>query len=290
MDLEWYQQGKSIVISSGRDLLSHLSEICDKVYSKAPQIKNELVNRRTLSSAATAARMRLIERMLNETSKPFLGMDPNKKPPEMSVYLSVLRQSNLHQLQDDSWGIILPDKKKDVCNILPAFERIKQILKNNPDNKILVTDIYTELKKPPYGVREGIIPILLAAFKVVHEHEIVFYENGSFSRIMAGEEFQRLIRAAHTFEIQYCKIEGIRTEIFNKLVTALGLPKNKDQKPELLDIVQPLCVFTANLPRYVHSTKKLSKEALAVRDAILLAHEPIKLLFYDLPKACGLKP
>lgn len=290
LDLEWYQQGKSIVISSGRDLLSHLSEICDKVYSKAPQTKNELVNRRTLSAAATAARMRLIERMLNETSKPFLGMDPNKKPPEMSVYLSVLRQSNLHQLQDDSWGIILPDKKKDVCNIVPAFERIKQILKNNPDNKILITDIYTELKKPPYGVREGIIPILLAAFKVVHEHEIAFYENGSFSRIMAGEEFQRLIRAPHTFEIQYCKIEGIRTEIFNKLVTALGLPKNKDQRPELLDIVQPLCIFTANLPRYVHSTKKLSREALAVRDAILLAREPIKLLFYDLPKACGLRP
>ena len=45
----------------------------------------------------------------------------------------------------------------------------------------------------------------------------------------------------------------------------------------------------ANLPLYVHNTKLISKEALNVREAILSAQEPIKLLFYDLPKACGLE-
>jgi len=289
MDLDWYQQGSSLSISSGRALLSKLSEICDIVYSKAPEIKNELVNRRSLSSAAAAARMRLIERMVSEPNKPFLGMDPNKKPPEMSAYLSILKQSNLHQLQDGIWCIALPNKEQDKCNVLPIFKKIKKILKSKPDNKISISYIYSELKKSPYGVREGIIPILLAAFKVIFEHEIAFYENGSFSRIMAGEEFQRLIKAPDTFEIQYCKIEGLRTNIFNKLSAALGLSKNSSQEPELLDIVQPLCVFAANLPNYVHNTKELTKEALAVRDAILSAHEPVKLLFYDLPKACGLK-
>ncbi len=289
MDLEWYQQGQLLNISTGRELLSKLSELCDNLYTEAPIIKNELINRSSLSSAAAAARMRLIERMINDPDKPFLGMDPNKKPPEMSAYLSILKQSNLHQLKDGIWSICLPIKEQDKCNFLPVFDKIKSILKDNNDNRVSVNHIILELQKPPYGLREGIIPILLAAYKIIFEHEIAFYENGTFARVMAGEEFLRLIKAPETFELQYCKIEGLRTDIFHKLTAALGLTDSKAHEPELLDIVQPLCVFVANLPLYVHNTKLLSKEALKVREAILSAQEPIKLLFYNLPKACGLE-
>jgi len=290
LDLEWYQQGEKILISSGRELLSTLSDICDRVYSRAPQIKNELVNRDSLSSAAAAARMRLIERMLNASEKPFLGMDPNKKPPEMSIYLSVLKQSMVHQHKNGRWGINLPDKKQDVCKLLPVFDLLQKIVKSKPDKKISISNIYAELKKPPYGVRDGLIPILLAAFKVMYEHEVAFYENGSFLRMVAGEEFQRLIKAPEAFEIQYCKIEGVRTDVYNKIIAALELKALNNKEPELLDVVQALCVFAVNLPNYVQNTKKLSQEAVAVRDAILTAREPVKLLFDDLPKACGFEP
>jgi hypothetical protein len=57
--------------------------------------------------------------------------------------------------------------------------------------------------------------------------------------------------------------------------------------PQLLDVVKPLCVFVARLPEYVHHTKKLSAVAVACRDAILGARDPARLLFSDLPKACG---
>ena len=69
-----------------------LSRIFDEVYNRAPRIHNELVNRRSLSSAAAAARMRLVERMFTDAGTEFLGMIPAKKPPEMSMYLSVLEQ------------------------------------------------------------------------------------------------------------------------------------------------------------------------------------------------------
>lgn len=289
IDLEWYQQGNQLTINTGRELLSKLSELCDAFYTKAPIIKNELINRTSLSSAAAAARIRLIERMINDSDKPFLGMDPNKKPPEMSAYLSILKQSNLHQKKEGIWTITLPDENQDICRLLPAFEKIKSILKGTPDNKIQISYILSELQNRPYGVREGIIPILLAAFKIIYEHEIAFYENGSFARVMGAEEFLRLIKAPETFEIQYCKIEGVRTDLYHKLTSALGFASKKTHDPELLDIVQPLCVFVANLPPYVHNTKLLSKEALMVRDIILSAQEPIKLLFYDLPKACGIE-
>jgi hypothetical protein len=57
-----------------------------------------------------------------------------------------------------------------------------------------------------------------------------------------------------------------------------------------LDLVKNLCLFVAQLPAYVRSTKRLSPSALAVRQAILDAREPAKLLFTDLPRACGFEP
>src|SRR5436309_2347790 len=109
MMLEWFHEGRPLKIRDGRELLSSLSRIFDKTYELAPRIHNELVNRRNLSSAAAAARMRLIERMFTHSRALFLGMDATKKPPEMSMYLSVLKNTKLHQQQEDgSWRIVEP--------------------------------------------------------------------------------------------------------------------------------------------------------------------------------------
>jgi hypothetical protein len=58
----------------------------------------------------------------------------------------------------------------------------------------------------------------------------------------------------------------------------------------LLGAVKKLCVFVARLPQYVLNTKRLSSTALAVRDTILNARDPARLLFTDLPRACGFEP
>lgn len=287
LSLEWYQQNNKLKISSGRELLSTLSDICDKIYFNAPQIKNELVNRHSISSSAAAARMRLIERMLTAASKPLLGMESNKKPPEMSIYLSFLKASGIHQQYGKDWKFDIPSsKREDPCNIIPTIRKIEEIVKKKPDNKIPILEIFNTLKKPPYGVKNGVIPIFLAIFVVANKNEIALYENGTFLKSVSAEEFLRLIKRPESFEIQYCKIEGIRTDVFEKILTLLELKTSESKKAELLDVVRPLCTFIAKLPGYVHNTKKLSQEALAVRDVILLAREPVKLLFYDLPKAC----
>src|SRR5206468_1788746 len=89
------------------------------------------------------------------------------------------------------------------------------------------------------------------------------------------------------FEIQYCRIAGVRPILFEKLIAALNLERSNRRRVELLDVVKPLCEFVAQLPAYVISTKKLSKTAIAVRDVILNAREPAKLVFTSLPNACG---
>jgi len=290
MMLEWFHQGLLLDLQDGRRLLAKLSRIFDEVYTSAPHIHNELVNRRNLSSAAAAARMRLIERMFTNGTEALLGMDPQKKPPEMSMYLSVLKATGLHQETAGSWEIGEPHNRSDRCKVLPALRRIREIVQAQPDSRLSVAGLWEELRQPPYGVRDGIIPLLLTAFAIAHDKDIAFYKDGSFLRELRGEVMLLLTKAPERFDIQYCKIEGVRAQLFQKLLAVLDVKTSAGRETELLDVVKTLCVFVAQLPSYVLNTKKLPPIALAVRDVILNAREPAKLIFTDLPLACGFDP
>jgi hypothetical protein len=290
MMLEWFHQGRLLDLKHGRELLAKLSRIFDDVYNEAPRVHNELVNRRNLSSAAAAARMRLIEKMFTSGTEAFLGMDPERKPPEMSMYLSVLKSTGLHQEHGGAWGIVEPHPRTDRFNVLPALHRIRTIVQAQPDRRVNVASLCDQLRKPPYGVRDGIIPLLLTVFAIAHDKDIAFYKDGSFLRELAGEAMLVLTKAPERFDIQYCKIEGVRAQLFQKLLAVLEVKPSKDREAELLDVVKKLCVFVAQLPSYVLNTKKLSPVAIAVRDTILNAREPANLIFSSLPQACGFDP
>jgi hypothetical protein len=259
------------------------------VFGKAPRVRNELVNRHSLSSAAAAARLRLIEQILTAPGEPLLGMDPVKKPPEMSMYLSVLLAAGLHREEEGVWRIAEPPEEKDPGNVRPVLRHILEILEGRCGGRLKVTDLFAELRRPPFGVRDGLAPLLLAVFVAIHERDVAFYENGRFLREVGAHEFQRLTKAPEAFEVQYCHIGGVRAVVFEKLFRALN-PGKERKDIDLLDVVRPLIIFASDLAPYAQRTAAVSPDAAAVRAALESAEEPATLLFRQLPQALGLDP
>ena len=288
MKLNWFSEGKSLSIFSGKQLLKYLSEVCSKVFSESTNVQNELINRQNLSSAASGARVRLIRAMLERESEPNLGMPESQRPPEMSMYLSILKRGNIHVKGEKVWYIREPAPDNDPYNVLPVLERIDALLKSKIDSKIPITELFLDLKKPPFGIREGLIPLLLAIYYVAHRQDIAIFEEGTFLHEVRGDDFYRLVKAPEYFEIQHSAIEGVRATVFDRLIKVLGIQRVSDaQDSRILDVVQPLCNFVVQLPEYVHNTKNLSEEAIAVRNLLMSAGEPAPFLFRDLPVACG---
>ena len=292
-DLCWFRVGKPLTIARGSEFVAYLSTVCEELYGQAPRIENELVNRRILSSAAAAARMRLLEGIFAGSSKPYLGMDQNKKPPEMSIYLSILKRAKLHKEGEHGWALVVPKPSADPCLVRPALQRIQEVFDSNGTRRIKVSAILAELRKPPFGIRNGLAPILLAIYAVIHEQHIAFYDNGAFMREMSGLDVMRLVKNPDIFEMQYCKMAGLRSELFERLLSVLGIERAPDgmqaqrKNTDILDVVKPLSIFAAKLPPFTQKTKKLSGHTGAVRTALLTAREPATLLFHDLPVACG---
>jgi hypothetical protein len=293
--LRWFHKGQLLPeVKNGRQVMALLSTIFDEVFYAAPRIHNELINRKVLSSAASGARGRLCEQLFDTPLEPYLGMDATKTPPEMSMYLSVLKAAGLHQLNSTTgtWQLTLPDAATDAQRgrVIPAFERIQEVLTETTDARVPATAVYEALRQAPYGVRDGLIPLLLAIFSVMNEQELAFYEDGSFIPRVTGTNFFRLTKAPETFEIQFYPINGVRTELFQSLIRQLQLPNQHVERVDLLDVVKPLLSFMASLPAYTLKTSRLAPHTKAVRAALLSARDPATLLFHDLPIACALQP
>jgi hypothetical protein len=110
----WFHAGKPIQLQSRQGLTHFISNICDDLYSQTPFLRNELINRRALSSQGAAARRNLLEGMLQRADKANLGIDGY--PPERSMYESLLKASGLHRQDGESHWILA--KPVDITTLL----------------------------------------------------------------------------------------------------------------------------------------------------------------------------
>lgn len=287
--LHWYVAGASQRIADGRQLLQRLSSLCDERYPQAPLVKHELLNRHSLSSAAARARYLLVSGMLQRSDQPYLGMDSSKKPPEMSMYMSVLQRGNVHIAAGGRHQLRVPIAKADPLRLRPSLEALRAYLDSRQDRRVSAKELLQVLERPPFGVRSGLAGLLLGVFTSINAQELAFYEDGTFLRELGPDEFNRLLKVPHSFEVQLCRVAGLRAEVFDALLRVLDLRASSAPEPMVLDVVRPLCQFVAKLPDYARSTKGLSDAALRIREAILTARDPVKLLFKALPEALGIE-
>lgn len=279
----WFHQGNQTDIDSERTRNKYLSKICDDVYHKTPLIRNELINRRKISGAATSARKKLIQAMLENENKASLNIQGY--PPEMSVYRSLLWDTGIHRQISGIWGFH-PPKVDDKNRLVYTWNAIEQFLDKCEETRQPVEDLYNHLMQPPLGVRKGPLPILLCAVTLHYRTEIALYENGSFVADLSIPVFERLLKAPQQFEIKRFRLAGIRTEMFSKFLEMLNQPiENKNL--DLLTIVAPLMRFIAQLPNYTQKTQDLSNAAKNLREVVNKASEPDELLFKQLPESLG---
>lgn len=285
--LQWRWKGDELPVARG--LSDALSAICDELFDNAPHILNELLNRKSLSTPAAAARMRLIEGVLDAADQPLFGIDAQKAPPEKSMFLSVIQAGGLQTLRDERLMLVVPEEGEDPLNLRPALTEISRMLDAGQGDKVNVQAILSELEKAPLGVRAGVAPLLLAIVMRIRRHELAIYENGTFRSTFGGADFVRLTKGAHTFELQVCTVEGVRADVVTRLAVAFA-DSDVTRRPEILDVVQPLARFAARLPEYTRKAGLLQPQSVRVRDALLTAVEPATLLFKDLPRACDIEP
>ncbi len=284
-------EGKLTAIESYRGFQSALSDLCDRTYDKGLMLDNELINRRELTSQGAKARRELLEVMLKHADKKRLGLEGYG--PEVAMYGSVLEATGIHRQEEGEWGLHAPLTSTTV-NVSFVWDEIERFCTEAKDRQQTLDLLYQKLEQPPYGVKPGVIPILLAAFLLVHVDDIGIYKDGTFIPVLGSEHFELLVKEPSRFSVKSFEMAGLRSQVFRELETVLKSPNAKApagvRNASLLAVAKPLFRFVRQLPEFTLSTKRLSAEARNVLQALQTAQEPDALLFVALPEACGFNP
>lgn len=279
----WVYRAKPLAIADRTLLNRKLSDICDDVFSKGPILRNELINRSKLSSAAASARMRLLEAMVDTADQPYLGF--TGAPPERTVYLSLFQSTNVHRQEDGRWSFLPPSP--DELNWGPVWAKIEEFLRSK--GYCSFEEIAAELAKPPIGLRAGPSLPMIAAFMLHHRRQVAIFERNSFQPELTAAHFMRLAKNPSNFALKYLGKSESAAAILERLASDLEIwPSDGRPEGSLKPLVEALYRWWQAVPTYGKETGTISKSAQAIRAALKKADEPIDLIYTHLPQACGL--
>lgn len=288
----WFHLGAAAPLRSYRQLQALLSHACDQTYPYTPRLRNELINRRALSSQAAAARRNLIEGLIERRQEARLGIQGF--PPESSMYASVLHAPGIHRPtgsetkrsfvgEGGRHGLFAPDADKDP-GLWQVWRAVETFLFGGTLEPKPLGELNALLHAPPFGLMDGLVPVLLCAVVLCHENEVVVYEEGRFVTDLDAATWERMIKRPEDYRLQGCRVAGEREAVLARF--AAGLLKS-EVEPTLVNVVRALYRQFSRLPEYTLKTHKLSPEAHALRDVFKEGREPEQLLFAHLPQVPG---
>ncbi|GAA3826028.1 hypothetical protein GCM10022226_53470 [Sphaerisporangium flaviroseum] len=280
------------------------SQACDRVYPHTPHIRNEMVGRHQLTSNGARARRELLTAMLQRSGNPLLGYDKTKYTPERAMYHGVVEYLGLHRAAGETstatdptslltHGISRPSPEKNP-SVMKAWEALEEAL-TSAKQPTPIVDIYQQLMAPPYGVKAGVAPILVVTALILRAEDIALFEEGNYCQRLTPEIVERLnVPYPDRFTVKVAPVgRGQRLLVVNSLAESLGVdtPRSRAARnPALLGVTRAILERVMLLDPYTQKTRRLSAEALAIRDVLSKATDPDEMIFISLPATLGFDP
>jgi len=283
----WWWCGLEHRPRSKRGLQDLLSRALEKTYERSPHIHNELINRDKPSSTANAARKKLLVAMLEHGDKPDLGFE--KFPAEKAMYRALLHVTGIHVQVEGEWKFVAP-REGARGRLLPLWRAIDEFFDATPNQPRLLSDLFDHLSQAPFGIKQGVLPVLLLAYYLANEEELALFDGGQYCPFISQELIERIIKEPQVFGLQHFKPDPVRDAIFRAYIEAVSLTGDAPEHINLIAAAKPFARFMMTLPDYAKATKTISAEAQQLRERFYAAKSPLQLLFFQIPEALGLKP
>lgn len=289
----WLFGKNEVAVTSPRALNRLLSEVCGEVYPDAPVFKNELVNRHKLSSSIGFAKRIYLQRLVSQWGEPNLGFDDERFPPEKTIYLTLLAQNGLA----DSWEQARP-VGSDEPLVLPTvsetstfrrlWEKCEDFLTSAKHSRRTVAELVKLLSKPPLKLKQGLIEFWVPTFLFIKRDDFALFEEGTYVPDLAADILELVMKEPKKYALKAFAVDGLRLDFLNSYRHLFNQRTQlRFSNQAFIETVKPLLTFHRALPEYAKHTKRLSREALAVRTTIEKSQEPEKTFFEDFPMALG---
>jgi len=280
-DADWLIKGHWI---KGAKLSRTASDLADHIYDEAPILRSELVNRNQISGNAVKARRDLLHRMLAAEDTANLGLAG--WPAERGLHETILSIPTLHRQDLEGKWRLLPPTADDPAKFSHMWARTDAIIGDGA-NRVSVTEIYKRWSLAPLGVCKGVMPILLTAYYLSRKERLAVYKDGMFIPRLSDTDIDECLQDPSRFSIRQVALDADRVAILNGVGQILVELGRSATLTDPLEAARGLVALIYSLPDWVKRTRMLSAQATTLRDTLLRASDPHKLLFVDLRTSMG---
>ena len=275
---QWFDGGDEPV-DTGTRLTPLASELADELYSRAALVWSELVNRDSVSSNSVKARRDLLHRMLTHEASEHLGIEGF--PAERGLYETLLRTTGLHRQDGDGRWHFLPPEDEDEAHFADLWQATRELFVDS-SSRVKASDILDLWSSPPFGMKAGVQPVVLAAFLLAHQANVAVYKDGIFIPRLTDADIDEYLQDVGRFSLRWVVIDEEKTRILGGIANILTEVGHAAESRDPLEAARGLVALVLNLPLWSQRTHQLSEEARAIRDTLLKASDPHKVLFVDL--------
>ncbi len=284
----WYRKHYQPKLYRHADLNSLASELADHRFKQSPRLHNELLNRQKPSSNAIAAQNLLLRCMVLREGEPRLGIDGF--PAEGGLFDSLLKTTGLYAETSDGWRFVPPKVgERDPYCLAPIWAVAAEYVKKHTNRTVAISEIYDLWRGQPFGVKDGLMPVLVVAFILSQRNSVAVYREGIFRARFDDLDVEYLAKDPACIQLRWMDLSDVSRRLLSGMAEIV---RNLDDRNSLvhlepIDVARGLIAVHEQLPQWTKRTMRLSANAVRVRNLFKRAHDPNKFLFDDIPETLG---
>lgn len=211
-----------------------LGEIFTQTFSNAPIVNLEMLNRHNVKPVYKKARIDLNTKIL----KGYLDDEDcinTKTSPVDTIINCLLVETGLKPFNADKVHVSGFDRIIDEINDFFSLGRGKFL------------DIYITLKNPPYGIRKGILPVLIALQLAKLSRKIIIYYN-DIETTLDADLLERINENPESFSFVIDNRDDIKEQYINDLISIFNL--NIENNRDYVSMMRGIQEWYHQLPKF----------------------------------------
>jgi len=281
-DAQWFRKHHSPRIFKHAELNSLASELADRRFDQCPRLHNELLNRQRPSSNAIAAQNALLRRMVLNEGEARLGIEGF--PAEGGLFVSILEATGLYTNTEKGWHFVPPSNEHSF-RLAPMWNAAAKFIKAHGHRTIAVSELYALWRGRPFGIKDGLLPILVVAFILSHRNTLAVYRDAIFRARFDDVDVDYLSKDPAVVQVRWMDLSDVSRRLLSGMAEIVRTLDDKNTLVHLepIDVARGLIAIFDQLPLWIRRTMRLSANAIRVRDIFKRARDPNQFLFDDIP-------
>ena len=277
---------------SPKQLRQFLSSIMREVYPLTPRIKNEIIVRRRPRPAIVNSRKKLILGILERSGTKNLRLEGYR--PDMSMFRTVLLLTGLYRCdltdsacKDAAWRYAGPEELQDE-GLRQIWEHLRDFLTTPSEHPKPLVDLISGIGSAPYGVRSGIMPILLAAGLRAFPGPIsITVLDGSYVSDLLPSTIEAMVAHPQEYQVLVPNLAAGQREFLDRVAALFGSTDATVEVDPVRRCHDALVNWRSILPHSALSSRYLSVSARSFGRLMTASIDPYRLMFEALPRALG---